>query len=186
MNAFLTAWLKTGREEGGYVQDPRDSGGETNWGITEGVARAHGYAGPMRELTQASARIIAKAQYWDLMRLDAIAALSVPIAEELFDTGFNAGQATAVKFLQRCLNVVNRQQRDFPDILIDGLMGPLSISTLRNFLGKRGRDGERWMLRALNGLQASHYIELAERREKDEAFVFGWILNRVRITGEDA
>ncbi len=184
MDAFLSAWLDTGRAEGGYVNDPRDSGGPTNHGITEQVARAHGYRGHMRDLPSDTAREIAKAQYWDSMRLDDVARLSVPIAKELFDTGFNAGQGTAVRFLQRCLNVANRQAHDYPDVTVDGLMGRLSVASLSAFLNVRKRSGELWMLRALNGLQAAYYIELAERREKDEAFVFGWILNRVRIAGE--
>ena len=36
--------------EGGYVDDPSDSGGETNYGITKAVARRYGYAGHMRDL----------------------------------------------------------------------------------------------------------------------------------------
>lgn len=181
MTAFLDAWLKTGREEGGFVDNIHDSGGATNYGITEKVARAHGYKGHMRDLPQDRARGIAKSQYWDLMRLDEVAALSVPIAEELFDTGFNTGQATAVKFLQRCLNVANRGQRFYPDMEVDGLMGPLSINALRHWLVIRRKNGERFLLIALNGLQAAYYIELAERREKDEQFVMGWITNRVKI-----
>jgi lysozyme family protein len=184
MDPFLAAWLDTGREEGGYVDNPKDSGGPTNHGITEQVARAHGYRGHMRDLPVDRAREIAREQYWNSMRLDDVARLSVPIAKELFDTGFNAGQTTAVRFLQRCLNVANREQLDYPDITADGLMGRLSIASLTAFLTVRNERGELWMLRALNGLQAAHYIELAERRVKDEAFVFGWILNRVRIAGE--
>ena len=44
--------------EGGYVNDPRDPGGETMWGITKRVALVNGYTGPMREMTQAQAKAI--------------------------------------------------------------------------------------------------------------------------------
>lgn len=184
MQAFLRAWAKTGREEGGYVNNPYDSGGPTNWGITESVARAHGFRGDMRDLTRDRARQIAKEQYWDIMRLDDVAALSVPIAEEMFDTGFNAGQDTVVKFLQRFLNVANRRQRDYQDVRVDGLMGRMTLASLQAYLRIRGRPGETVALRALNCLQGAYYIDLAERREKDEEFIFGWILNRVRIDSE--
>jgi lysozyme family protein len=180
-DSFLSAWFKTGREEGGYVFNPSDSGGETNHGITARIARAHGYIGPMRALPVEKARQIAKEQYWDIMRLDEVAALSIDIAEEMFDTGFNAGQETAVKFLQRCLNVANRGATFFPDMNVDGLMGRVTINSLRLFLELRGDNGELVMLRALNGLQAAYYTDLAERREKDEEFWFGWLLNRVQI-----
>lgn len=184
MDHFHEAWRRTGRAEGGYVYNLHDSGGATNHGITEQVARAHGYKGDMRDLPKEFAEKIAKEQYWDIMRLDDVAALSPAIAFEMFDTGFNIGQARVVRFLQRCLNVANRQQRDYADIVVDGLIGRLTLHSLRMFLSFRARDGETWMLRALNGLQAAYYIELAERREKDEEFVFGWILQRVRIEGE--
>ena len=39
--------------EGGYVDHPADKGGATCFGITQAVARAHGYAGPMRQLPRA-------------------------------------------------------------------------------------------------------------------------------------
>lgn len=181
LDAFTESWLATGREEGGYSDNAKDSGGKTMYGITEQIARAHGYKGDMKDLSRDVARAIAKEQFWNIMRLDDIAALSRPIAKEMFDTGFNAGQATVVKFLQRILNVGNRAQRDYPDITADGLMGRLSVASLKAFLDKRKEKGETVILRGLNGLQVAHYTDLAERREKDEEFWFGWILNRVVI-----
>lgn len=179
MNAFAKAWAKTGRAEGGYVDNPKDSGGATNHGITEQVARAHGYIGHMRDLPGALALEIAKSQYWDIMRLDEVAQLSAPIAEEIFDSGFLCGQARVVSWLQRLLNVGNRQQRDYPDVVADGLMGKISIAALRAFIARRGTDGERVIYNALNGLQSAFLTELAERREKDEEFWFGWQLHRI-------
>jgi lysozyme family protein len=125
----------------------------------------------MRDLPIETARSIAKEQYWDIMRLYDVAALSVPIAEEMFDTGFNSGQATVVKFLQRCLNVANRRATLYPDMKVDGLMGRVSIFALRAYLDRRGKNGEVVMLRALNSLQGAFYTDLAERREKDEELV---------------
>lgn len=183
MNAFERAWSKTGRAEGGYVDNPKDSGGPTNHGITEQIARAHGYQGHMRDLPKDRAMEIAKDQYWDIMRLDEVAALSPPIAQEMFDCGFLCGQATVVIWLQRVLNVANRQALDYPDIAVDGNMGKLSIASLRAYLKKRGPSGEVVLYNALNGLQSAYLTGLAERREKDEEFWFGWQLNRVDFLG---
>lgn len=165
--------------EGDYSDDQKDSGGKTRWGVTEAVAREAGYAGAMRDLDQAQARAIYKRAYWDAMRLDDVATLSVPVAEELFDTGVNCGTGVAGRFLQRALNALNRQQMDYGDEIVDGAIGLLTLQQLRRFLTVRVKDGEIVLLRALNALQGARYITLAESREKDERFVFGWFLNRV-------
>ncbi|KKL13629.1 hypothetical protein LCGC14_2523870 [marine sediment metagenome] len=181
MTAFDKAWEDTGRAEGGYVDDPSDSGGRTNYGITERVARKFGYTGHMRDLPKPLAVQIAKKAYWDVMKLDDIAALSESVALEMFDTGFNAGTSRSGKFLQRALSALNRLQKDYPDVVVDGAVGNKTVSALKAFLTKRGTEGETVMLRTLNGLQLAFYVELVERREKDERFLFGWIFHRVKI-----
>lgn len=186
MNAFLAAWLKTGREEGGYVDNPNDSGGPTNHGVTERVARAHGYRGHMRDLPRDRAREIAKSQYWDLMRLDDVALISVPVAEEMFDTGFNCGQDNAAKFLQRALNRFNRSHRtgvapDYPEVSEDGLIGRMTLQSLRMFFDRRKKLGETVMLRALNAQQGAYYMAITPAHSRNEEFAFGWFANRVRI-----
>lgn len=94
--------------EGGYVNHPADRGGPTNFGITEAVARAHGYAGPMRMLPRGEAAAIYTRIYWLRPGFDAVAMRSAKIAAELFDTGVNMGPAVAATFLQRALTALNR------------------------------------------------------------------------------
>jgi len=167
--------------EGGYSNNLADSGGETMYGITAGVARANGYTGPMRDMPRATAERILAIQYCDVIALDQLEGLSVPIAAEMADTAVNMGPAVAGRFLQRALNVFNKGGTLYPDLTVDGKPGARTVAALRSFLLLRGKDGEAVMLKALNCLQGARYIELAEGREKDEAFVYGWIANRVEI-----
>lgn len=166
--------------EGGYVNDPKDSGGATRYGITENTARSHGYTGQMSELPLREAQRIYKAAYWDAVYGDEIGAFSPEIAAELFDTAVNMGIKFAGTCLQRVLSAMNRNGTDYPDVTIDGAVGPATVAALRAYLLKRKLDGEVVLLRALNALQGARYIELAETRQKDEAFVFGWLLRRVK------
>ena len=165
--------------EGGYVDDPDDSGGETHYGITAKVAREYGYTGPMRDMPRDVACAIYTDRYWNALRLDDVAALSEAVAAELADTGVNMGTGRAGAFLQRALNAFNRQGADWPDIAVDGAVGPATVDALRAYFATRARDGETVLLAALNALQGEAYIALAERRRKDEKYVFGWFLNRV-------
>ena len=166
--------------EGGYVNDPNDAGGETNFGITEFVARANGYHGAMQEMTRQTAEFIYKARYWHGPHIDRVNDLSVPIAAELFDTGVNMGTATAARFLQRALNAFNSHGALWPEITVDGAIGALTLHALRTFLARRWVDGgEAVMVRTLNCLQGARYIELGEANQKNESFVFGWMANRV-------
>lgn len=166
--------------EGGYVNHPSDRGGATNYGITEAVARAHGYAGRMRELPRADAAAIYKRLYWLRPRFDQVAKRSVAVAAELFDTGANMGPAVAATFLQRALSALNRDRKDYADLVPDGRIGAATLTALDTFLELRGKAaGETVLLRALDALQGERYIRLAERRPANEAFLYGWLANRV-------
>lgn len=168
--------------EGGYSNDPADSGGETNWGVTVATARAFGYTRPMIEMTRGEAREIYKKRYWDSLKLDVIAEIAYPVASELFDTGVNIGTGTAATFLQRCLNVLNQGETMYADVAVDGSIGPMTLAALRAYFSRRGQAaGAVVLMRMLNSLQGAHYITLAEARKKDERFVFGWFKNRVTL-----
>ena len=166
--------------EGGYVHHPADRGGPTRFGITEGVARAHGYAGPIRALPLDEARAIYRRLYWLRPGFDRVAERSARIAAELFDTGVNMGPAVAATFLQRALTALNRGGSDYPDLVPDGRIGGVTLSALDRFLDVRGQaSGEIVLLRALEALQGERYLRLAERRPANEAFLYGWLANRI-------
>ena len=165
--------------EGAYSNDPNDSGGETIWGITVAVARAFGYLGAMKDMTQFQAKEIYLARFWVQPRFDQVAEVNGTIALELFDTGVNMGSGTASKFLQRALNVLNKGGTIFPDMVVDGAVGKMTLIALSTFLTARGGAGVKVLMAMLNSQQSVRYMELAEQRPKDESFEFGWQDNRV-------
>jgi len=151
--------------EGGYVNHPADKGGPTRYGITEAVARAHGYGGSITELPREEAEGIYRRLYWLRPRFDEVSERAPAVAAELFDTGANMGPAVAATFLQRALTALNRNGKDYADLAPDGRVGPATLSALDSFLKVRGRErGETVLLRALEALQGERYLRLAEQR----------------------
>lgn len=113
MTDFSRAFAIVVESEGGYVNDPRDPGGVTRYGITEAVARANGYTGDMRALPLDTARAIYRREYWDACRCDEI---PWPLALYVFDAAVNQGRLPAVTMLQRALGTVQ-----------DGLIGTVTL-----------------------------------------------------------
>lgn len=161
--------------EGGYVNDARDRGGETNFGITVATARANGFTGAMKSMTRDFARGVYMRQYVEAPGFDKIAAISPAIGAELVDTGVNMGPKVAAQFLQRALNGLNNQAKDYADLLVDGAAGQKTRDALTAFLEKRGAEGERRLLLLLNALQGERYLSLCEGRSANEAFLYGWL-----------
>lgn len=102
--------------EGGYVDNPRDPGGETMWGVTARVARAHGYTGAMRDMPLSTARTIAKTTYWDSLGCDTY---DHRVAALLFDALYNGGRV-----------IVWAQQA--AGVAADNVMGPATRQALRD------------------------------------------------------
>lgn len=165
--------------EGGYGHHPADRGGATNFGITEAVARANGYAGDMRRLARTFAETIYRRLYWERPGYAFVAELMPDIAAELFDSAVNMGAATATGFLQRALNALNRNQKDYPDLKVDRVIGAKTLAALKAFTALRGKAGEKVLLKAIEALQGERYLALAESRPANEAFLYGWLANRV-------
>lgn len=109
--------------EGGYVDDPDDSGGETYlgvsrknnpnwsaWATIDKIKKETGLTGSKLSarlkkedsITEA-AKTLYKSNYWDVLELDDIPSQS--IAHQLFDTCVNCGKATAIRVAQQVLNM---------------------------------------------------------------------------------
>jgi lysozyme family protein len=174
--ALLDALL---RREGGFVDHVDDRGDATNFGITESVARAAGWTGPMRALPRALARAIYTDRYWTRPGFGAVAAIAPPVATALFDIGVNMGPGVAGAFLQRSLNALNRRGRDWPDVPVDRVIGTATLAALRRLHHVRGDAGVSVLLKAINALKGARYIELAEGRAANETFLYGWLAERV-------
>jgi lysozyme family protein len=165
--------------EGGYSNNPADTGGPTRWGVTEHVARAYGYAGDMRNLPREKAVAIYRERFWAAPHFDQVGTIFPRVAEELFDTGVNMGQEVAAKFLQRALNLLNRGASDYPDIGVDGAIGRMSLFALGRFKAKRGAPGEAVLLKTIDGFQLGRYADITEARPANETFFYGWVANRI-------
>lgn len=102
--------------EGGYVNDPRDPGGETNWGITKRTAQANGYHGDMRALTRAQAFRIYVEAFWKRYQCDK---LPSAVAYQFFDACVNHGAGNAARMLQRAVGVLD-----------DGIIGNVTLAAI--------------------------------------------------------
>jgi len=174
MADFQKGFSKVLAFEGGYSDSEYDSGGKTKYGITEKVAKENGYTGDMRDLPLEKAKEIYKNNYWDDLKLDDVN--DQEIANELFEECINIGEKVK-KWVQRVCNVLNRIQRDWKDIKVDGIIGNETVNTV-NIAVSRRKDN---FLKAMNIFQGIHYIELSERREKDEYNINGWLNLRISL-----
>lgn len=116
--SFQRALQRLAKHEGGYVDHPRDPGGKTAWGITEATARAHGYAGHMRDMPKTVADRIYKAAYWDAIQADN---LPDALRFDVFDAAVNSGVTQAIRWLQIAAGVT-----------ADGHLGPITLQAVRH------------------------------------------------------
>lgn len=162
-------------KEGGYVNHPADRGGPTIWGVTERVARANGYNGRMQDMPRSVAVAIYRAEYAIKPGFMKVAEIFPELGAEMFDTGVNMGPSWPSKWLQEWLNALNSGGQHYADIGEDGKIGPATLKALRAYKAKRGEEGGRRLVKALNGDQAVRYKQIARANPSQEAFVYGWL-----------
>ena len=137
--------------EGGYVHDPKDLGGETNFGI----AKRFYPDVDIKNLTKEGAKEIYKRDYWDKNRIE-------EVPQELwhiyFDMCVNFGQGGAVKVLQRASNAKNKEK-----IEVDGGIGPATLKAIQNLELERVR-----------AYRVLRFANLVIKKPEQERFWFGW------------
>jgi lysozyme family protein len=194
MANFNAAFEKTAAIEGGYVFDSDDAGGETYKGISrrfnpswkgwdkiDEIKRTNSGKKKFDKIfdqdedLQDEVLLFYKHAYWDKFWGDNIPVQD--IAEELFDTGVNIGVRRAVGFLQKGLNLLNRNKKNYPDIFEDGLFGRNTLKALQAYLEV---DDVSNLLKVMNILQGMHYIEYMRKNPAQEKYARGW-LKRVKL-----
>lgn len=148
---FDNAVAKVLIHEGGYVNDPHDLGGETNFGISK---KAYPHLN-IKNLTIDDAKEIYKRDFWDKLRCDEIA--NQKIAYEIFDTAVNMGVRTATKLIQMCL-----------DVRPDGILGVKTLDAINS------RNFEVLILK-FKLAKISRYIYITQKRPANKKFFYGWI-----------
>ena len=178
------------QHEGGYIDDPYDRGGETYAGISR---RFHPYWpgwGQIDDMKKTSTPpkdwgmwhhvySFFKDNYWDAIRGDEIN--TQEIANKLLDIAVNMGRRTAIEFLQRSLNLLNRNGESWEDLVEDGWIGRKTISVLNAVTSEdpKHRDTH-CALVLLNGHQIKRYMHIMRRSPTQERFARGWLL-RIKL-----
>ena len=155
-NKFSEALEVILHHEGGYVNHPKDPGGETNLGVTKRVYEDFGGTKDMKELTKEDVEPIYKKNYWDRVKGD-----DLPEGLDLciFDFAVNAGPGRAAKFLQKLIGVTQ-----------DGGIGPQTLGALQSAIGEDVRTQTREMIEKYQNERHNYYQSLSTF----ETFGRGW------------
>lgn len=175
--AIITAVVSV---EGGYVNHKNDPGGATNHGMTEKVARANGYQGDMRALPKEFAVAVYYQDYIVKPGFAPFLDISPAVAEELIDAGVNTGPARPSRWLQTSLNALSQQGRAYPQIAVDGRVGPGTVAAYHGLQKSRGKvKACELIVKSLDAQQGAYYVSIATSNPKLQSFTAGWLEHRI-------
>jgi lysozyme family protein len=169
--------------EGGYVNDPDDPGGATNFGITLGTLQdyakrlgltpggfkldvngdGHIDVRDIRAMTRDFAVAFYKKFVWQAYHLDQIT--DAAIAAKVFDMSINLGPGGIGKVVRNALianGVRNASNRP---------VGPIDAATIATINAQDPVRFLTWLKRAL----VANYQRIAEARPTSQKFLRGWI-----------
>jgi lysozyme family protein len=139
------------QHEGGYVNNPNDSGGETNMGITQKDMPGQ----DMKTLTVEQATAYYLENYWKLFYSQIF---DQNIASKLFDSGVLFGVGTAVKVLQATVKTIP----------VDGIFGSQTLEIINH-------SEPISLLAAYKISLVSHALAVVNANPNDRVFFAGWV-----------
>jgi len=170
MADFTSAFQLMIVNEGGYVNDPDDPGGETykgvarkifskwsGWTNVDMLKRQSGFPANLDQdpdLQQAVSDFY-RVNFWDVMNGDQLS--NQDIASSIFDFGVNAGIRTSVSLAQM---VVGTEP--------DGVIGPQSISSINDFNPEH-------FLASFTVAKIARYINIVKKRPTSRKYFYGWV-----------
>ena len=155
---FESVIRKVIEHEGGYVNDPQDKGGETNFGISKRWFPDV----DIKNLTKEDAINIYYNNYWIPAKVDR---LPNDLRSTYFDMCVNMGQKQAVKVLQEAINSKKRSKID-----VDGRIGPQTIQSANKVDKKR-----------LQAYRCKFYADLVSQDKSQERFYYGWFRRAIDV-----
>lgn len=170
MADFEKAYKKTSVNEGGYVNDPDDPGGETYRGVSrryhpdwEGwktVDKMKKFDGFPKNLdTDVTLQCLVKdfyrEKFWNTVKGDSIH--NQTIAESIYDFGVNAHYKNSIVLAQETLN-----------IRADGIIGTVTIHAINTC------DPIKF-LKYFAMEKIGYYMAICRRRSKSRKYLYGWI-----------
>ena len=162
--------------EGGFVDDPDDRGGATNFGITQ-LTYSKWLDRPatvadVKAMSVATAREIYLTNYYFKPRINS---LPEAIQPQIFDCSINHGPYRAIKFLQTVCNLAG-----FGPLSVDGVMGPKTRESVEAAFEAMGE----YFINAITDERVHFYHQIVKNDASQQKFLNGW-LNRANSFRQD-
>jgi lysozyme family protein len=185
---FDISFGKSGRAEGEYSNRPADRGGETyrgvsrpnnttwpGWPIIDKAKESPGFPRQLAMDPVLDSMVVAfyRAKW---AQLRCVSMPTQELADIVFDTAIICGETTAVIYLQRALNVLNREEKSWPDIDVDGKLGAATLGAVNKAIARVNS-----LVAAIIFIRGYRHIELAEKHPEQEEFENGWILRLIEF-----
>jgi len=166
MSGFLQALPFVLRMEGGFVDDPDDRGGATNFGITQNTLDVWNGSRSqpkrsVREITKAEVEAIYHEQYWVAGKCDA---LPWPVSAAHFDAWIQHRPDVAAKMLQEAVGAIP-----------DGMIGPNTIAAVN-------AADPRELLEDLYWIRLDFYYRISKGSQLK--FLRGWLRRMIHLREE--